>query len=326
MPHTAANFSSATWSSNSSSPLRMSQLLLVDDDRIMRAMLSETLQQQGYNTLEAGSGDEGIALLQAHHTSIDAIVLDREMPGMDGMAVVARLKADTRFSAIPIIMLTGTGDADKIQEGIDAGVFYYLIKPAENTVLKSVIESALRERRQKTALLSELNRHDSALKAMQNCQIYLRSLSEAEDTASLLASCFPDPERVVTGLMELLVNALEHGNLGISYEEKHQLLESGTWRAELDRRAALAEHRDKYVDVVYQFKEQSHLVQITDCGEGFDWRRYWHINPARATAGHGRGIARARLMSFERLAYSDKGNRVTVMVPGNVADANSYAW
>ena len=316
------------WMSSSSMPVRAPSLLLVDDDRVMRVMLREVLQTQGYVVHAAKDGEEALDMLQQHPTKVDAIILDREMPGLNGLEVVAKLKADPHFATIPIIMLTGSGDAQAIQEGIDAGVYYYLVKPADNTLLRSVIESALREQRQKLSLISELNRHGGALKAMRNCQIAVSSLSEAEDTACFLASCFPDPERVVAGLMELLVNAVEHGNLGISYEEKHRLLAENIWRQELDRLAALPENKEKQVDVIYQHKPEGYLVQITDCGRGFDWRRYWHINPARATASHGRGIARARLMAFERLAYNEKGNSVTVMVAHQepLEAGTNYAW
>jgi anti-sigma regulatory factor (Ser/Thr protein kinase) len=205
-------------------------------------------------------------------------------------------------------------------------VYSSLVKPAETTLLKSVIGSALRERRQRMALLSQLSHHEAALKAMQSCQLAVRTLAEAEDTACFLASCFPNPERVVAGLMELLVNSVEHGNLGITYEEKNRLLLDNVWRQELDARASLPENADKAVDVIYQHKDGNYLVQLTDCGSGFDWKRYWHINPARATASHGRGIARARLMAFDRLAYNEAGNQVTIMVSEAPLAKENYAW
>jgi two-component system cell cycle response regulator len=307
-------------------PVQNPLILLVDDDRIMRTVISQSLKQYGSPVMEAQSGQEALTTLVQHGARIDAVVLDREMPGMNGLEVVTRMKAERQLSGIPIIMLTGTGEQDKIQEGIDAGVFYYLIKPAEETLLRSVIDSALRERIQKRALIAELNRHGHALKAMQSCQISIRTLAQAEDTSCFLASCFPDPERVVAGLLELIINAIEHGNLGVSYAEKTQLLTENRWHEELNRRVQLPEHAHKLVEVRYQYSEEGYVVQITDMGKGFDWRKFWQIDLARATASHGRGIARARMMAFDRLSYNDIGNQVTVMVsrePVNVAD---YAW
>jgi len=314
------------WTSSSNMPVHIPKLLLVDDDRVMRVILRQALQNHGYDVHTVKNGQEALEILAANPSRVDAIILDREMPGLNGMEVVARIKENPQLSSIPIIMLTGTSEPEKIQEGIDAGVYYYLVKPTENKLLRSVIESALRERRQKLALISELNRHGAALKAMQNCQIAVKTLREAEDTACFLASCFPDPERVVSGLMELLINAVEHGNLGVTYEEKYRLLAENNWREELDRRVELTENEGKSVDVIYQHKPEGYLVQITDAGEGFDWKRYWHINPARATASHGRGIARARLMAFDRLAYNEKGNSVTIMVAQTAIAPEGYPW
>ena len=302
-------------------------LLVVDDARVMRATLQSMLENHGYQVLMAGSGEDALTLLSTYAMRIQAVVLDREMPGIGGLEVVRRMKDDFQFAAIPIIMFTGTDAPERIQEGIDAGVYYYLIKPADNALLKSVIDSALRERRQSRSLISELGRYGAALHTMQSCHISFRTLTEAEGAACLLAACFPNPERVVAGLMELFVNAVEHGNLGVSYDEKRALLSENRWREEIDYRAQLPEYERKTVEVVYQRKDGAYLTQITDSGPGFDWRNYWHINPARATASHGRGIARARLMAFDRMSYNEKGNSVTVMIEPEVpAEAAGYAW
>jgi CheY-like chemotaxis protein/anti-sigma regulatory factor (Ser/Thr protein kinase) len=302
-------------------------LMIVDDARVTRMAVQEMLEQQGYQTLVAENGEDALDLLTKYAARIHAVILDWEMPGIDGLEVVRRMKDDFLFASIPVIMFTGTSAPEKIQEGIDAGVYYYLVKPAESKVLKSVIESALRERQQKYSLISELGRYGGALKTMQSCQLSLRTLSEAEDAACMLAVSFPEPERTVSGLMELFVNAVEHGNLGVSYDEKRQLLAEDRWHQEIDRRAKLPENYHKTVEVVFQRKNGVFLVQITDAGPGFDWKHYWHINPARATASHGRGIARARLMAFDRMNYNDKGNSVTVMVsPPAATDMTAYAW
>jgi CheY-like chemotaxis protein len=322
---TALNLETISTSAASSPTLRPA-ILLVDDDRVTRMLLRESLHNHGYEVILAKHGAEALEVLIEHSVRIEAVVLDREMPSMNGMEVVSRMKSEPQLAGIPIIMLTGSGELEKIQEGINAGVYYYLVKPIDNTLLYSVIDSALRERSQTRALIAELGRHSQALKAMQSCHLQVRTISEAEDTASFLASCFPNPERVVAGLLELLINAVEHGNLQISFEEKTRLLNQGFWRDEIDRRACLPENAGKSVQVRYQLSGEGHLVQITDCGTGFDWKRYWHIDPARATASHGRGIARARLMAFDRLSYNDTGNQVSVLVAAVPISFKDYAW
>ncbi len=308
----------------SAMPVRKPALLAVDDDRVMLSMLTQILEGFGYTAHSASSGSQALQTLLASHDTIDAIILDQEMPGLDGLQVVAQMKADPKLSSIPIIMLTGNSAQEKIREGIDAGVFYYLVKPASEDLIKSVAAAAVRERKHRRILSTQLGRYDVALKAVTTAHIQVRSLSEAENVGCMIASCFPVPERVVTGLMDLLVNAVEHGNLGITYEEKTQLLQENRWQDEIARRLTLPEYAEKIADVVYQRKPEGWFVQITDQGKGFDWRRYWQIDPAQATASHGRGIARARLLSFDKIAYNEAGNQVTVMVQASAAD--DFTW
>lgn len=300
--------------SNSFVPARKPCLLAVDDDRIMLAILTETLEKFGYEVRAATSGNQGLQELLAAPDMIDAIILDQEMPGLNGLQVVEQMKATPALASIPVVMLTGNGSQDKIRQGIDAGVFYYMVKPANEELIRSVAAAAVNERRQKRVLSTQLTRYDVALKAVTVMQLSVRTLAEAENVGCLVASCFPEPERVVTGMIELLINAVEHGNLGLSYEDKSQLLNEGKWQDEIARRLTLPEYCNKAAQVIYQCKPEGWFVQITDEGKGFDWRRYWQIDPSQATASHGRGIARARLLSFDRIAYNEAGNQVKVMV------------
>jgi len=295
-------------------PVNQPYLLVVDDDRITRAMITGMLEKAGVRVASVGSGKEAIAFMKKEAAEIDALILDREMPEMNGLDVVTLMKSDPALSVIPVIMYTGSGEAEQIQQGIDAGVFYYLVKPATEELLNSVVTSALRDREQRRVMLDQLKRTSGVMRTMRSCQLSLRTVKEAEDAAVFLASCYEAPDRVVTGLLELLLNAVEHGNLEISFEEKTQLLHDNKWAEEIARRQNLPENKGKTVDVIFQRQGETLLVQITDKGKGFDWRRYWDIDPARATAGHGRGIARARLLAFDKLAYNESGNQVTAVV------------
>lgn len=311
--------------SASSAPAAPANIMVVDDDRIMLMMLTQALEQLGHKVFAVRSGEEALNLMSEKYSYIDTIILDREMPVMNGLEVIKHVKENNDYSDIPIIMLTGSGSSDQIQQGIDAGVFYYLVKPATDALLKSVVGSALRERRQRKLITGQINRRDAALRAMHSCQINIQTLAEAEDVACFVACCFPEPERVVTGLLELLINSIEHGNLGITYEQKAELIAKSNWRSEVETRSRLPENSRKYAEVVFQHKPDGYYVQITDSGSGFDWKKYCQIDPSRATAPHGRGIARARLMAFDKLAYNSKGNQVTAVV-GKKDNDGFFSW
>ncbi|MGI9509471.1 MAG: response regulator [Geminicoccaceae bacterium] len=286
------------------------RILAVDDDRLLLAVLVKRLEQRAYDVLSARNGEEALEIILRERTGIDVILLDREMPVMDGMELVERLKEYDELRKIPIIMQTGSDQPEQIRQGIDAGVFYYLTKPFEDTVLDSVLTSAIDKARQAKTLAFELDKHRSSFGLIRCCDFEYRTLNEAEDLACFLASCFPEPARALSGLAELLINAVEHGNLSINYDGKTDLITKGFWREEVERRLEMPEHRDRIVRVRYERSDEELSVCIRDEGNGFDWRSYMKIDPARATDNHGRGIAHANLHSFDRLDYNDAGNEV----------------
>lgn len=288
--------------------------LAVDDDRTMRMMLQAQLEELGHEVLTACDGKEAWGVIQKEKDKLDVILLDREMPELNGLEVVALIKKDPVLKNIPVIMQTGSDHPEQIKQGIDAGVYYYLTKPIDEEVLKSVLSAAVREVRQQKVLGTELKQHKTSFNLIDTCKFHYRSLPEAESLACFIANCYTDAERVVSGLAELLINAVEHGNLGIGYEEKTRLLNEGTWRDEIIRRADLPEHKDKLIEVVLRRKANGVYVKIYDGGKGFEWRKYMDIDPARAQDNHGRGIAQANAISFDRVSFNDKGNEVTAFV------------
>lgn len=292
----------------------MATILVIDDESQNIRLLQRYLAETGHTLLTANNGADGWALLAQHGDAINVILLDRMMPVMDGMEFMALLKQEERFSFIPVIMQTAAADQTQVIEGIRVGVFYYLTKPYDEEVLLTVIDAALQDAATVNALREELQRYKHVLGLFEHCQVSLRTLEEARSLASFLANFFPDPGRMVLGISELLINAVEHGTLGITYEEKTALNKRGTWEAEVRRRLALPEHAAKRVRVQYEKSASAIRLTISDEGAGFDWQRYLEIDPARASDSHGRGIAMARVISFDQLTYAGVGNQVTAVV------------
>jgi two-component system cell cycle response regulator len=301
-------------------------ILAVDDDRTTLMMLEAQLRQHGHHVITASGGEEALKLAQLHAASLDAIVLDRLMPGIDGLTVVRQLKQDAQLRWIPVVMQTGSDSPEQVREGIDAGVFYYLTKPVQEGMLRSVVAAALRERMQSRVLTDQQSRDKLAFGLIETARLHCRTLEEAESLAVFLAYSFPDPSRVVTGLAELLVNAIEHGNLGVGYTEKTRLLGEGSWRSEINRRLQLAPYQQRKVEVLLQLKPEAVYVQITDEGEGFDWKDYLVIDPSRAMDNHGRGIAQANSQSFDALRYNVRGNQAVAVVYRDKQHTQALEW
>ena len=116
------------------------------------------------------------------------------------------------------------------------------------------------------------------------------------------------------GLLELLLNAVEHGNLGIRYEEKTQLVLEDRWKNEVERRLELPQYRERQASVTYAKNARTLTLTIRDQGAGFDWRKYLEFDTERAFDPNGRGIAMARMMGFDSMEYQGNGNQVVVKI------------
>ncbi len=103
------------------------RILTVDDSKTMRDMVSFTLKGAGFEVVEAEDGAKALDLLT--RTAVDAIITDINMPNMDGVTLVQRLRAQQRFKATPILILTTEGGADKKAQGRSAGATGWIVKP-----------------------------------------------------------------------------------------------------------------------------------------------------------------------------------------------------
>lgn len=295
--------------------MKTARVLVVDDQASMRNVLSEYLSNEGYSVTLSEDGERAwSALLQNNAESFDVLISDRTMPNMDGLELLQRVKADSRFKDIPVIFQTALTNKGEVLEGINAGVYYYLTKPYDYQLLLAVVANAVNDSKSQQQLREKSLEHQRALRFLNRGEFQCRTMGEAKQIAPMLAQLFPDPQRVVTGLSELLFNAIEHGNLGISYQEKSDLLVNDSWLDEIERRLLLTENLDKYVSIRIKRDEAGISIMITDQGSGFDFKQYLDFDPERAAHSHGRGIALSRLLSFDELEYLGSGNRVKARV------------
>ncbi len=287
-----------------------STVLAVDDKQTNLEILAGILKSAGYSVVTATDGVEAWNILEQRGGDFEAILLDRIMPNMNGLEVLEKIKSHPGLQSIPVIMQTSAGAAHEVLEGIQAGAFYYLTKPYKKKILLGIVQAALRDFATHQSLQEELRQNARTWSFLDSGIFRFRTLSEARELATLLANGCPEPGRAVLGLVEVLMNAVEHGNLQISYEEKSQLDENGQLDAEIERRQSLPEFTNKLVEVAFVRQETGVQITITDQGVGFDWQSYLTIDENRAFDSHGRGIAMAKLISFDALEYRGVGNQV----------------
>ncbi|MEN8166694.1 MAG: response regulator [Pseudomonadota bacterium] len=289
-------------------------ILVVDDEAFNLDILGEYLEDADYAPVKVENGLAAWSLLEQDQERFEAVLLDRMMPEMDGMELLTRVKAHPTLHTLPVIMQTAKAAKQDVLDGLQAGAYYYLTKPYDEAHMLAIVNTALADFRRYRSLREETRQTARTLSLMQKGRFRFRTLREGRNLAMLLANASHQAEKVVTGLSELMVNAVEHGNLGIGYEEKSRLNAQGSWEREVERRLALPENAEKQVVVSFERTHEGVQSLIQDQGAGFAWKEYLEFSPERLFDTHGRGIAMANSLSFDRLEYQGNGNRVVATI------------
>ncbi|MEW6358477.1 MAG: response regulator transcription factor [Planctomycetota bacterium] len=119
-------------------------ILVVEDEEDILELVTYNLSKEGYQVRGAVSGEEGLKAVRSNPP--DLVVLDLMLPGMDGLQVCKRLKADPRLAQIPVVMLTAKGEEADIMTGLELGADDYITKPFSPKVLIARIRAVLRRR------------------------------------------------------------------------------------------------------------------------------------------------------------------------------------
>jgi hypothetical protein len=281
----------------------MSRILVIGAGPERHAAIRSRLEAAGFTAVV---GDDAASITELD--DIEAIVVGTALVPSASCAVVKRLGCvDHR---LPMIAESGSPCAALCEEGTFAGPNHFAIDDLLSPALPQLLATALAQNREITRLRTEVEQSASAIGLIMGGLFQVRTLAEARNLSTMLSLACQEPARVVVGLRELIVNAIEHGNLGITCEEKGELIRQGEWQAEIERRLAMPEYCDRRATV--QFRREAHraIFQVRDEGAGFDFRSYLRFDPARLLAPNGRGIAMARSMSFDTLTYIGAGNDV----------------
>ena len=293
---------------------RQIKVLVVDDQQYNLDIIEEYLADARFDVELEKDSVKAWTRLERQPNKYDIVLLDWMMPNLDGMEMLKRIKADPQLKHIPVIMQTARTNEDDIRQGIEAGAYYYLTKPFDEDHLLTIVNAAVDDFIHLQELEEQLHKKGPSGALDDSANFRIRDLDEATRLASELARACPDPDKVVPGINELLVNAIEHGNLNIGYTEKSQLKHNGVWEKEITHRLSLPEYKDKTVIVDFKKWDKAITITIRDEGNGFDWSNYLEFHPERMFDYNGRGIAMANVFSFDEIKYSDKGNVVTATI------------
>jgi len=118
------------------------RILIIEDDSEIQEMLTYSFAQERWKLIMASTGEEGLELLSKE--GADCVILDIMLPGIDGFKILKKIRADTLYRTLPIIMCTARGGEADVVTGLELGADDYIPKPYSPRVLAAKIRSALR--------------------------------------------------------------------------------------------------------------------------------------------------------------------------------------
>jgi two-component system cell cycle response regulator DivK len=116
-------------------------VLVVEDNEKNMKLIREVLRASGYETLEAVTGEEAIAVALAHRPAL--VLMDQQLPGIDGTEALARLRSDERTAAIPVVAITAQAMHRDRERFLDAGFDGYLSKPIDILELVALVGASM---------------------------------------------------------------------------------------------------------------------------------------------------------------------------------------
>jgi DNA-binding response OmpR family regulator len=288
----------------------MKKILIIDDEKPVRDVLDIALSEEGYDSLQAQSGEQGIDLFRTSEP--DIVITDVMMPGIDGIEVTKRMRKQR--DDIDVVVMSGFGTEELVINALRAGASNYIKKPIVFDELFKILDDIIfkRENRKRYEILKDIVEREQKTLLIGNdvsrvwgaVNQVLFNVQASVDHSSLEGMCI--------GLYELLINAIEHGNLGITFQDKSDALQNSTYPELLQNRMLEADREGKVVRIECDYTPTAMSIVISDQGAGFDLDTLPDMKDAGSMLlDHGRGILLANLF-YDSVDYDEPGNCVRI--------------
>ena len=290
----------------------MSTILIVDPEPTEIEQLQAMLDREGHRFISATTPEEAKETVRTQGSEISGVLLDWMISNGEGIELLQWMKSRPELADVEVVVESSEFVKENVRTAIECGAYYYLTKPFHESRVVAIVRAAVASCEIKRSLAEKAEETQDAFQLLDSGRFHVRRVREAELLAVHISSGCGQPDASI-GLLELLVNAVEHGNLEITYEEKGTLIAEKRLSEERRRRAALPEYRDRRVQVDLKRVADTMEIRIRDAGKGFDFERYLKLDKSRLFDAHGRGILLAS--STLNISYTPPGNRVSVSLP-----------
>ncbi|MFP6581133.1 MAG: response regulator [Candidatus Hydrogenedentota bacterium] len=292
-------------------------VLIVDDDRATLEFMSDAVKHEGHTTYVAENGEEAMTLYTEFNP--DLVITDIRMPRVDGLELLKLIRKNDQ--QIKVIVTTAFGSEDYAKQALEYGASGYINKPVRIRELTNLVrETDISNRRNRIRKNLE-----SRLQIQKFSMTVDNRMERAPDIAAILtekASVYLGEDvlaGVHMGLLELITNAIEHGNLNISSEEKREALagEPGDMLKLYQRKShqgqlLYPEFARMLVHINVSMTPDYCEWTVKDEGDGFDWEQEAIASADRnENASTATGIDLCRIR-FDELHHMGNGNTVRV--------------
>jgi CheY-like chemotaxis protein/anti-sigma regulatory factor (Ser/Thr protein kinase) len=285
------------------------RVLVVDDQEALRSLLARLLEREGFDPVEAENGAQAVEMYKSEAPLV--VVSDIMMPKMDGLTLLNEIRRIDRNATV--ILMTGQGNEDVLLKALRGGATNFFKKPFNVRELideiRKVVEFRLEAARSSlfSPLMVEETKHfvmpraDSPFFPIINqITLQLPCLLPQEDILNLKI-----------GIEEVITNAIEHGNLGISFDEKSRAIQEGRLAELIADKGRESDAAGRAVHITSRLSPALFEIAIRDDGHGFNWRTLPAVEPENLLAFNGRGIFLTKIY-FDEVTYNDSGNEVTL--------------
>lgn len=288
------------------------KILIVEDEAPIRLLLAKTVQSMGHEAEIAEDGVTGLAKFKTFEP--DIVLTDILMPKMDGLELLEHIRKIS--SDAVVIIVSAHGSAEYTLKALQLKANDYIMKPFRPRQLKDYLdkyEPILKSRTIDQEILGMFMKREFILQFSNDLELVAKL---ADKLMQETYNTIPKNCRlgVHLGFAEVLLNAIEHGNLGITFEEKKNALEKegDEWKKLLAERLSDPKLKSRHTRIHFLMSPEACEWTITDEGNGFDWHNMPdQSDPEVLLAANGRGILLAR-MQFDELEYNEKGNQVRI--------------
>lgn len=289
------------------------KVLIVEDEAIIREVIEETLRRAGYETQSAANGALGLKAFKEFQPEV--ILSDINMPVMDGLEMLEKIR---KIDANSLFIIVSSLDTPKYTlQALRLKANDYLVKPFSSKVVLTLLEKY-------SCILANRTKNREVLGMIYNLTIGMKIGNRLDLVWKVVDRLMLETEHLFSpsdrfgvhlGLVEILTNAIEHGNLEITYGEKSHAMEGSPyqWNDLVDGRCLAPEFADRLVDLEFHMTKDRCEWLITDQGPGFDWKNIPDPNDANSLISlHGRGIMLATLQ-FDEVTFIGRGNQVRLV-------------